>query len=189
MSGEHTSPPHLYTVVKQASSPDTILIIPLSWLSVDKTMAAHSSQAHHLQETPHLAPHLQMASTILRDLVFPQSRPIDDVSTNSMNVAENINGVMDLESPKTANGNRERHHPPYASTGGKAPLGEHLAIFVVVSRQPSWTREPRVDAHLSTVNSSATRGSSRTAAGQGDANSPDQLYDRGGPVSVCSDSL
>jgi hypothetical protein len=56
MSGGHTSPPHFYTVVKQASSPGTILIIPLSWLSVDKTMAAHSSQAHRLQETPRLAP-------------------------------------------------------------------------------------------------------------------------------------
>jgi hypothetical protein len=35
--------------------------------------------------------------------------------------------------------NREGHHPPYASTGvdGKAPLGEHLAVSVVVSRQPS----------------------------------------------------
>jgi hypothetical protein len=35
--------------------------------------------------------------------------------------------------------NREGHHPSYTSTDvdGKAPLGEHLAVSVVVSRQPS----------------------------------------------------
>ena len=55
----------------------------------------------------------------------------DDVSTNSMNVAENINGVMGPESSKTANRNRDGQLS-YASTDRKAPLvGEHL-----LSRQP-----------------------------------------------------
>jgi hypothetical protein len=46
-----------------------------------------------------------------------------------MNVTENINGVMGpSESRKTAIGNRGGH-PSYPSTdGGKAPLGEHLAV-------------------------------------------------------------
>ena len=52
----------------------TILIIPLSWLPVDKKMGVRSSQARQLQETPQLAPHLQMPPTILRDLALPQSR-------------------------------------------------------------------------------------------------------------------
>jgi len=121
---------------------------------------------------------------------IPAVQPNDDASTNSMNVAEKINGVMGPESRKAANGNRERHRPSNASTGGKASLGEHLAVFVAVSRQPSRTREPRVDSHRQfTVDPSTTGESSQTAAGQGDANNPDQMYRGGpGPVSVCSDS-
>jgi hypothetical protein len=75
--GGYTSPPRFYIIVKQASSPGAILVIPLSWLPVDKTMAAHSPQARRLQETLRLrsAPlHLEMAPTILRDPALPQSR-------------------------------------------------------------------------------------------------------------------
>jgi hypothetical protein len=50
------------------------------------------------------------------------------VSTKSTNVAENINGVMGLESHKTS------------TDDGKTPSGEHLAV----SRQPSRTSEPCV---------------------------------------------
>jgi hypothetical protein len=71
--GGYTSPPYFYTIVKQASSPGAILVIPLSWLPVEKTTAAHT-QTHRLQETNRLALHLHMAPTILRYPALPQSR-------------------------------------------------------------------------------------------------------------------
>jgi hypothetical protein len=64
------------------------------------------------------------------------SSPAVSTNSNSMNVTENINGVMGLESHKTANRKREGHHPSYASTDadGRAPSGEHLAVFVAPFR-------------------------------------------------------
>jgi hypothetical protein len=66
----------------------------------------------------------------------PAVPPIDDLSTKSMNVTKNINGVTGLESHKTVNRKREEHHPSYASkdADGNAPSGEHLAVFVAPFR-------------------------------------------------------
>jgi hypothetical protein len=71
----------------------------------------------------------------------PAVTPNDDVSTNSMNVAEDINGMMGPEFYKTANRNRERH-PSYTGTDRKAPSGEHLRFASAITDKQATRRYP-----------------------------------------------
>jgi len=116
------------------------------------------------------------------------AQPTDDVSANSMNITQNINGVMDPGSHNTVD---EEGCPSYAGDSTrKAALGEHRADSAVISCQPSRTREPRAEAHRPTIDPPAISGSPQTTrtARRRDANKPDPLSG-GGPVSPCSDSL
>ncbi|KAI0268536.1 hypothetical protein BGY98DRAFT_938124 [Russula aff. rugulosa BPL654] len=111
----------------------------------------------------------------------PVVPPINDVSTNYMNVTENINGVMGpSESRKTAIGNRGGH-PSYPSTdGGKAPLAG-FASAIMDKRGHATRRCPSIRVHAPSRSVNHLGKITNDSCGQRDAaNNPNHPYG-GGP--------